>query len=59
MDTKERGALDLYAEYVGGSAELHEGFGTLHRRVKLEVERAQMATLTSGMIDSLVVGAAQ
>lgn len=51
--------LDLYAEYVGGSAELHEGFGTLHRRVKLEVERAQMATLTSGMIDSLVVGAAQ
>ncbi|KAF7555852.1 hypothetical protein G7046_g6455 [Stylonectria norvegica] len=40
--------LDLYAEFVGGSAELHEGFRTLHRRVKLEVESAQVACQTGG-----------
>jgi U3 small nucleolar RNA-associated protein 15 len=48
--------LDLYAEFVGGSAELEAGFKTLHRRVRQEVERAQMATQTGGMLGSLLVG---
>ncbi|KAG6037006.1 hypothetical protein E4U41_005358 [Claviceps citrina] len=50
--------IDLYAEYVGGSAELHDGFRTLHRRVKAEVENAQVACQTGGMLESLAVGAA-
>ncbi|POR31429.1 U3 small nucleolar RNA-associated protein 15 [Tolypocladium paradoxum] len=48
--------LDLYAEFVGGSAELHEGFRTLHRRVNVEVERAQVACRTGGMLESLMLG---
>ena len=48
--------LDLYGEFAGGSAELYEGFRTLHRRVKAEVERAQVACQTGGMLDSLVAG---
>merc|ERR1712000_516917 len=48
--------LDLYAEFVGGSAELHESFKTLHRRVKVEVETAQVACQTNGMLESLTVG---
>ncbi|KAH7204112.1 WD40-repeat-containing domain protein [Fusarium oxysporum] len=48
--------LELYAEFVGGSAELHEGFRTLHRRVRVEVERAQVACQTGGMLESLMVG---
>ncbi|RYP19498.1 hypothetical protein DL765_003338 [Monosporascus sp. GIB2] len=51
--------LDLYAEFVGGSAELEAGFKTLHRRVRQEVERAQVATQTGGMLGSLLVGADQ
>ncbi|RFU74345.1 hypothetical protein TARUN_7904 [Trichoderma arundinaceum] len=47
--------LDLYAEYVGASAELHQGFKTLHRRVKLEVERAQIACQSGGMLESLMM----
>ncbi|KOS20293.1 U3 small nucleolar RNA-associated protein 15 [Escovopsis weberi] len=49
--------LDLYGEYVGASKELHEGFRTLHRRVKLEVERAQLACQSGGMLESLILGA--
>ncbi|KAG5945150.1 hypothetical protein E4U60_005436 [Claviceps pazoutovae] len=49
--------LDLYAEYTGGSAELHDGFRTLHRRVKSEVENAQVACQTGAMLESLTVGA--
>jgi U3 small nucleolar RNA-associated protein 15 len=48
--------LDLYSEFVGASAELHEGFRTLHKRVKAEVERAQVACQTGGMLESLMVG---
>ncbi|EMR63088.1 putative small nucleolar ribonucleoprotein complex subunit protein [Eutypa lata UCREL1] len=48
--------LDLYAEFTGGSAELAAGFRTLHRRVRQEVERAQVATQTGGMLGSLLVG---
>ncbi|KAI8624456.1 WD40-repeat-containing domain protein [Xylariaceae sp. FL1651] len=47
--------LDMYAEFADGSAELATGFKTLHRRVKLEAERAQMAIQTSGMLESLLV----
>ncbi|KAF3058073.1 U3 small nucleolar RNA-associated protein 15 [Daldinia childiae] len=47
--------LDLYSEFVGGSAELQASFKTLHRRVRLEVERAQVATQTSGMLGTLLV----
>ncbi|KAI1446169.1 WD40 repeat-like protein [Annulohypoxylon stygium] len=48
--------LDLYSEFVDGSAELQTAFKTLHRRVRLEVERAQMATQTGGMLGTLLVG---
>lgn len=48
--------LDLYAEYAEGSQELFEGFRTLHRRVRQEVERAQLATQTGGMLEGLLVG---
>ncbi|KAK2612369.1 U3 small nucleolar RNA-associated protein 15 [Conoideocrella luteorostrata] len=47
--------LDLYAEYVGGSAELHNGFKVLHVRVKSEVEKAQIACQTGGMLESLMI----
>jgi U3 small nucleolar RNA-associated protein 15 len=50
--------LDLYAEFVGGSKELEDGFRLLHRRVRQEVERAQMATQTGGMLGGLLVGMA-
>ncbi|OAA76962.1 WD40 repeat-like-containing domain protein [Akanthomyces lecanii RCEF 1005] len=48
--------LDLYAEYADASAELAEGFKTLHRRVRNEVDRAQVASQTGGMLDSLILG---
>ncbi|KAK3179299.1 U3 small nucleolar RNA-associated protein 15 [Lecanicillium sp. MT-2017a] len=48
--------LDLYVEYADASVELHEGFRTLHRRVRVEVERAQIAGQTGGMLDSLMQG---
>ena len=48
--------IDLYAEYVGDSAELRESFRTLLRRVKVESEVAQIACQTSGMLESLTVG---
>lgn len=47
--------IDLYAEFVGGSDELADSFKTLHRRVKREVEQAQVACQTGGMLDSLLV----
>ena len=48
--------LDLYAEYAGGSAELNSGFQLLKKRVKSEVEKAQMASQTSGMVETLLMG---
>lgn len=48
--------LDLYAEYADASAELADGFATLHRRVRGEVDRAQVASQTGGMLDSLILG---
>ncbi|KAH7326066.1 WD40-repeat-containing domain protein [Stachybotrys elegans] len=50
--------VDLYSEYTGASTELRDAFRTLHRRVRLEVERAQVAEQTCGMLESLVMGAA-
>ncbi|KAK1770808.1 WD40 repeat-like protein [Phialemonium atrogriseum] len=50
--------LDLYGEFVGGSAELAEGFRVLRMRVVREAEKAQMACQTNGMLESLLVGAA-
>ena len=46
--------LELYSDYIGYSAELREGFRTLHRRVTVEVERAQVAWETSGALESLM-----
>ncbi len=48
--------IDLYSEHVGGSAELEECFKTLHKRVRNEVERAQEACQTSGMLEILMAG---
>lgn len=48
--------LDLYAQYSSASPELHDAFRTLHRRVKVEVETAQVACQTAGMLDSLTLG---
>ncbi|KAH8671076.1 WD40-repeat-containing domain protein [Xylariales sp. PMI_506] len=48
--------LDLYAEFTGGSQELERGFHNLHKRVRHEVETAQMATQTGGMLGGLLVG---
>ncbi len=49
--------LDLYAEYVAASAELDAGFQLLWRRVRREVEHAQLACQTTGMVESLMMGA--
>jgi len=49
--------LDLYSEYVGGSTVLATQFRQLYGRVKLEVEKAQMAIMTGGMVESLRSGA--
>lgn len=48
--------LDLYSEFVGEATELRDGFRTLHRRVRTEVEAAQVACQTSGMLETLTVG---
>ncbi|PHH84160.1 hypothetical protein CDD83_2392 [Cordyceps sp. RAO-2017] len=50
--------LDLYADAAAAEPALHEALRTLHRRVRLEVERAQLASQTGGMLESLVRGAA-
>ncbi|CAK7197668.1 U3 small nucleolar RNA-associated protein 15 [Sporothrix eucalyptigena] len=49
--------LDLYAEYVAASAELDAGFQLLWKRVRREVEQAQLACQTSGMVESLMMSA--
>jgi U3 small nucleolar RNA-associated protein 15 len=49
--------IDLYAEYVPESEELHELFKTLRRRVDMETERAQMACQTAGMLESVLLAA--
>lgn len=49
--------LDLYSEYVGGSRELAENIRMLHQRVRSEVERAQQACQTGGMMEMLMASA--
>ncbi|CAK7241832.1 MAG: U3 small nucleolar RNA-associated protein 15 [Sporothrix thermara] len=49
--------LDLYAEYVAASAELDAAFQLLWKRVRREVEQAQLACQTSGMVESLMMSA--
>ncbi|KAK3681387.1 WD40-repeat-containing domain protein [Podospora appendiculata] len=51
--------LDIYSEYVGGSADLAEQFQMLWGKVSKEVEKAQMAIITTGMVDSLMFGGAE
>ncbi|KAK0720925.1 WD40-repeat-containing domain protein [Lasiosphaeris hirsuta] len=48
--------LDLYSEYVGGSDELAKQFAALCASVSREVEKATMAMITSGMVESLMIG---
>lgn len=48
--------LDLYSEYAGGSPELEQSFKFLHSQVRREVERAQVAVQTSGMLEMLMAG---
>ncbi|KAH6627188.1 UTP15 C terminal-domain-containing protein [Chaetomium sp. MPI-SDFR-AT-0129] len=48
--------LDLYSEHVGGSAELAAQFQALLGKVSKEVEKAQMAIQTNGMVESLMLG---
>jgi U3 small nucleolar RNA-associated protein 15 len=48
--------LDLYSEHVGGSPDLENSFKQLHRRVRVEVERAQQACQTIGMLQILTAG---
>lgn len=48
--------LDLYSEHVGGSAELAVQFQALLGKVSKEVEKAQMAIQTNGMVESLMLG---
>lgn len=47
--------LDMYAEHAGSSAELATGFKTLWKRVTQEVEKAQLAAQTGGMLEALMV----
>lgn len=49
--------LDLYGEYVGASAELAVGFKYLLDKVRMEVDKAQCAVMTNGMVESLMMGA--
>jgi U3 small nucleolar RNA-associated protein 15 len=51
--------LDLYSEHVGGSAELAVQFQALLGKVSKEVEKAQMAIQTNGMVESLMFGVMQ
>ncbi|OLN93086.1 U3 small nucleolar RNA-associated protein 15 [Colletotrichum chlorophyti] len=47
--------VELYAEYAAASAELKLGFGLLRRRVANEIEKAQVACETGGMVESLMM----
>ncbi|KAK4236487.1 UTP15 C terminal-domain-containing protein [Achaetomium macrosporum] len=51
--------LDIYSEHVGGSAELATQFQALLGKVSKEVEKAQMAIQTNGMVESLMFAGIQ
>lgn len=46
--------LDLYSEHAGASPELDNHFKLLHTHVRREVEKAQQALQTSGMLGMLM-----
>lgn len=46
--------LDLYSEHAGASPELDNYFKMLHSKVREEVEKAQQACQTSGMLGMLM-----
>lgn len=48
--------VELYGEHVGASEELEAAVRGLQRRVKKEVERAQAAVQTGGMLGMLMAG---
>jgi len=48
--------LDIYSEHLGGSRDLENNVRVLTRRVRTEVERAQQACQTSGMLEMLMTG---
>lgn len=48
--------LDIYSEHAGNSADLELSIRLLHRRVRLEVDKAQEAYSTKGMIEMLMAG---
>jgi UTP15 C terminal. len=47
--------LDIYSGNLGQSAQIDKLVERLHRRVRDEVERAQQAWQTKGMLDMLKV----
>ncbi|KAH8893537.1 WD40 repeat-like protein [Thozetella sp. PMI_491] len=49
--------MDLYSEYLDASPEMAAAFNILRGRVTREVEKAQMAIMTNGMVESLMMGA--
>lgn len=49
--------LDLYSEYAAASTELYAGFQTLFRTVRHEVDQAQQACQTCGMVENLMMSA--
>ncbi|EAA28805.1 WD40 repeat-like protein [Neurospora crassa] len=51
--------FDIYSEYVGGSSELADQFAVMTGKVSREVEKAQMAIITNGMVESLMIGGAE
>lgn len=48
--------LDIYSEHAGSSIDLELSIHMLHRRVRNEVEKAQEAYSTRGMLEMLMAG---
>lgn len=48
--------VDIYSVYVGQSPEFDNSIKALHGRVRREVERAQQACQTEGMLQLLAAG---
>ena len=49
--------MDLYSKYLAQSLDLAKRTEKLHKRIKEEVERAQQAGMTRGMLEMLAPGA--
>jgi len=46
--------VDLYAKYADSSVELASAFEKLHTHLKAEIEKARKATMTSGMLTTIL-----